>query len=133
MTAPVHFSSSPRPGALLVGTVLLLLVAAGGISYVGTREPTTPESAAPPPASDSPIVQIDLPHEPFPVPPGENREAFASSCVQCHSPRLVFTQPRFPAKKWTEVVAKMANAYKAPLAPDEQKKIVAYLSSVHGE
>ena len=136
MTAPVHFSKPPRPGVLLVATVVLLLVVAGGVAYVGTRETVEPESAAPtvaPLASDGPVVRIDLPHEAFPVPPGEHREEFIASCVQCHSPRLIFTQPKFPAKKWTEIVAKMANAYKAPLPPDEQAKIVAYISSVHGE
>ena len=133
MTTPVHFSKPPRPGIFLVGTVLLLLVAAAAISYVGTREGETPETIALPPAPESAVVRIDLPHESFDVPFAENREAFVASCVQCHSPRLVFTQPKFPAKKWAEIVAKMANAYKAPLPPDEQKKIVAYLSSVHGE
>ena len=132
MTAPVHFSASPRPGFLLVAAVLLLLVAAAGVAYVGTRDLVT-EVPAPPPAYESTLARIDLPTESFPVPFGENREAFVSSCVQCHSARLVFTQPRFPAKTWTAIVAKMANAYKAPLSPDEQKKIVAYLSSVHGE
>jgi len=133
MNAPVHFSAPPRSGILLVAIVLLLLVAAGGVAYVGTRETPTPEVPPPPPTTSPPIVQIDLPHEAFPVPPGENREAFVTSCVQCHSPRLVFTQPKFAAKTWTAVVAKMANVYKAPLSADEQKKIVAYLSSVHGE
>ena len=133
MTAPVHFSKPPRPGLFLVGTVLLLLAAAGGVAFVGTRDATPPEPVAPPPATESAITRIDLPHEAFPVPPGENREAFIASCVQCHSPRLAFTQPRFPAKTWTAIVAKMANVYKAPLSPDEQKQIVAYLSRVHGE
>ena len=64
---------------------------------------------------------------------GEYLANKVAMCVQCHSPRLAFTQPKFPAKKWAEIVAKMANAYKAPLSADEQKKIVAYLSSVHGE
>ena len=133
MTAPVHLPSPPRPGLLLVGTVLLLLVAGGGIAYVGTRQPVTTIFESPPLSSDSDIVRIDLPHEAFPVPSGENREAFITSCVQCHSPRLVFTQPRFPAKTWTAVVAKMVNVHKASLSADEQKKIVAYLSSVHGD
>ena len=78
-------------------------------------------------------MRIELPHEAFPVPSGEHREEFVSSCVQCHSPRLVFTQPRFPTKTWTAVVAKMVNVHKAALSPDKQKHIVAYLSSVHGE
>ena len=133
MSTPVHFSAPPRPGLFLVGTVLLLLLAAAGIAFVGTRDTTPPETVAPPPAPSSDVVRIDLPHEAFPVPPGENREAFVASCVQCHSPRLAFTQPKFPTKKWAEIVAKMANVYKAPLSADEQKKIVAYLSSVHGE
>ena len=132
MTA-VHFSKPPHPGVLLVGSVLLLLVAAGGVAYVGTRETPTVTVTQPPAVIESTSVRIELPHEAFPVPMGENREAFITSCVQCHSPRLVFTQPRFAAKKWAEIVAKMANVYKAPLSADEQKKIVAYLSSVHGE
>jgi hypothetical protein len=133
MTTAVHFSAPLRPGIFLVGTILLLLLAAGGVAFVGTRDETPTETVAPPPAPHSDVVRIDLPHEAFPVPPGENREAFVASCVQCHSARLAFTQPRFPAKTWAAVVAKMANVYKAPLSADEQKKIVAYLSSVHGE
>ena len=133
MTAPVHFSSPMRPGLLLVGAVLLLLAAGGGVAYVGMRDLVTPISESPPLPFDSDIVRIELPHEAFPVPPGENREAFITSCVQCHSPRLVFTQPKFPAKTWAAVVAKMVNVHKASLTPDEQKTIVAYLSSVHGE
>jgi hypothetical protein len=55
------------------------------------------------------------------------------ACTLCHSPRLAFTQPGFPEKKWGEVVHKMVAVYGAPISPGEERKIAAYLTAVHGE
>jgi hypothetical protein len=66
------------------------------------------------------------------IPDGPNREQFIALCRLCHSTRLILTQPRFPEKKWAEVVHKMVAVYGAPLLPEEEQSVVAYLTAVLG-
>jgi mono/diheme cytochrome c family protein len=123
-----------QPWALLA-LVAALFVGAAAVSYFGARPRPLPESGPPPAAATpvDPVVRIDLPHQDYPVPSGPYREQFQVNCTVCHSPRLAFTQPPLPEKKWQEVVHKMVAAYGAPLAPDEEGRIVTYLSAVHGQ
>jgi hypothetical protein len=79
------------------------------------------------------LYAIELPDdEPPHVPPGPNREQFTAYCRLCHSPRLVLTQPRLSEKKWGEVVRKMVTVYGAPIPPDQERSVVAYLMAVLG-
>ena len=137
MTSTGSNDSPPRgkrwPLAALAAAVAALLVAAGVTSYFGARPRPLPAPEEPASAAADPVVRIDLPHEDFPAPPGPDRERFQVNCTVCHSPRLAFTQPPLPEKKWQEVVHKMVAVYGAPIAADEERRIVSYLSAVHGQ
>lgn len=80
-----------------------------------------------------PVYAIVLPYEEPPeVPPGPNREQFTALCRLCHSPRLVLTQPRLTDKQWGDIVRKMVAVYDAPIPPEAEPDILAYLKAVRG-
>jgi hypothetical protein len=66
------------------------------------------------------------------LPPGPHQDAFAFNCIACHSTRLVLTQPKFPEKKWAEIVQKMRVTYGAQTTPPLEAQIVQYLAAVKG-
>jgi cytochrome c5 len=111
---------------------LALLIAGGGISYLGTRAawPSAAALAAPEPAAGAAVV---LPNVPTDLPPGPHEKLFGTACVLCHSPRLALGQPRLGEKKWGEVVHKMAAVYGAPLAKDDEPRIVEYLLAIQAD
>ncbi len=92
----------------------------------------------PPPEADVPVETpptdqaFALPNDPPDLPLGPHREEFAVSCTICHSTRLIANQPHFPQKKWGEIVHKMVDVYGAPLAPDDEARIVEYLMTMRG-
>jgi hypothetical protein len=123
-----------RTFPILLVVVVLLLAAGAWVSWLGTRGQTYTDAqpAVEPPHPAGPIVRIELPHEDMELPPGPHRERFQVACTICHSPRLAFTQPHFPEKKWAEVVHKMVAVYGAPISPQEEREIAGYLTAVHG-
>jgi mono/diheme cytochrome c family protein len=85
------------------------------------------ESAAKTQAAGEAVREIELPRFQPDLPPGPGREAFAVSCLSCHSTRYVTTQPPMTAAKWEESVRKMIKTYGAPIAEDQVQPIVQYL------
>jgi hypothetical protein len=128
-------SDSRRTLLVLVPLVVLLLAVGGWVSWVGTRGPQPAEQlpASRPVRPDGPVTSIELPHPDLELPPGPHRDRFQTACTVCHSPRLAFTQPGFPEKKWAEIVHKMVAVYGAPLNSTEEHEVTVYLSAVHGE
>jgi hypothetical protein len=132
-------SESPTTGRrslpILLAAVVILLAAGAWVSWLGTRGQSYAETqqTAEPLRSPGPVVRIDLPHAETEVPPGPHRERFQVACTVCHSPRLVFTQPRFAEKKWAEVVHKMVAVYGAPISLQEEREIASYLAAVRGQ
>jgi hypothetical protein len=59
--------------------------------------------------------------------PGKGADAINNNCLACHSADHVMNQPLLSEESWKEVVHKMVTAYKAPIAPDDEKLIVDYL------
>lgn len=60
--------------------------------------------------------------------PGEGRELFVARCSVCHSVDYVQMHSRFATRAlWESSVAKMRNAYKAPMSDDEARQILDYL------
>jgi hypothetical protein len=62
--------------------------------------------------------------------PGEGADAINNNCLACHSADHVMNQPLLSEEGWKEVVHKMVTAYKAPIAPEDEKLIVDYLDRV---
>ena len=122
-------------GSLLAGASLLLIVATLSAALVHGR-PTSQKSVKKMvqivTAKPAAVSSIELPPDMPLVPAGPNQEQFTAVCRLCHSPKLVLTQPRFPEKKWTEVVHKMVAVYGAKMLPEEEKAVVTYLMSVRG-
>src|SRR6187397_1251971 len=75
------------------------------------------------PSSDAPksstVHTIALPRFQSNLPEGPGREAFASSCLSCHSARYISIQPPLTAAKWEESVRKMMKTYAAPIAEEQ--------------
>lgn len=75
----------------------------------------------------STLRTITLPRFQANLPEGPGREAFASSCLSCHSARYISIQPPLTAAKWEESVRKMIKTYAAPIAEEQVPQIVQYL------
>lgn len=64
---------------------------------------------------------------------GEGRELFVARCSSCHSVDYVEMHARFGTRAlWESQVAKMRNAYKAPMSDEDAKAIVNYLERQYG-
>jgi hypothetical protein len=59
---------------------------------------------------------------------GPGADVVNNNCLACHSADHVLNQPTLSAKVWDEVVHKMINAYKAPIATKDIAPIVDYLT-----
>jgi hypothetical protein len=120
-----------------VAIVLTVLVGAiaTAVAYLGTRESTQAPVSPPvtPAASALPVETIVLPYDEAELPSGPHQRTFVVSCTICHSTRLVMTQPPFPQEEWAEVVHKMVKNYGAPISPESEGQIVAYLTTVRGQ
>jgi hypothetical protein len=135
--APIADGTARRSRPWLVGFCAFagFSVIAAALSKFGIQEgppPPAPNSAAGAAAAAS-IVRIVLPAMETSIPSGPNHEEFRVACTVCHSARLVFTQPLLTEGQWTKVVQKMTGKYGAPLSSDQEKRIVAYLHTVHGK
>ena len=65
--------------------------------------------------------------------PGEGREIFIASCTSCHSLDYIEMHARFGTRAlWESEVAKMRNAFKAPVSDEDAKAIVNYLEKQYG-
>lgn len=65
--------------------------------------------------------------------PGEGRELFVARCSVCHSIDYVQMHARFGTRSlWESSVAKMRNAYKAPMSDEEAQRILTYLERQYG-
>lgn len=64
---------------------------------------------------------------------GEGRDLFIARCTSCHSLDYVEMHAAFGTRAlWEMEVAKMRNAFKAPMTDDEARKIVEYLLAAYG-
>jgi hypothetical protein len=129
--------SDPPRDSQRVAIVLTVLVGviATAVAYLGTRESTrTPVSQPVAPTGETlPGETIVLPHDEPEIPSGPHQRTFVAACTICHSTRLVMTQPPFPQEQWVAVVHKMVKNYGAPITPESELQIVAYLMTVRGK
>jgi hypothetical protein len=113
-------------GGALVGALALLAAGIPAASPAGASP--TGEAVT----SRGMVHSITLPDAPPAIPDGPNRPQFQAYCRLCHSPRMALTQPRMSQEKWSAVVTKMVKTYGAPIPPDQEPAIVAYLTAVRG-
>lgn len=65
--------------------------------------------------------------------PGPGRELFIARCSSCHSVDYIRMHAPFGTRAlWEASVAKMRNAFKAPLDDEDARAIVEYLSVAYG-
>ncbi len=108
-----------RLAASLAAGLVLAGVALG-------RADTTAASASESSASERSVPEDE-------AAPGEGRELFIARCTACHSVDYVAMHARFGTRAlWEMEVAKMRNAFKAPLSDDEARRIVDYLARAYG-
>jgi hypothetical protein len=77
-------------------------------------------------------VKIDLPDSDRMFPDGPGSDAINNNCLACHSADMVLNQPALSKQAWAAEVAKMINAYKAPVAPEDVGAIVDYIAGLKG-
>jgi mono/diheme cytochrome c family protein len=62
--------------------------------------------------------------------PGNNLDIVEQNCAACHSLDYIqMNSPFLDQKGWQAEVAKMVNAFKAPITEADQQKIIDYLSA----
>jgi len=62
--------------------------------------------------------------------PGDGLAAVEQNCTGCHSPDYIqMNSPFLDRKGWEAEAAKMVKMFGAPIAEDDQQKIVEYLSA----
>jgi cytochrome c5 len=62
---------------------------------------------------------------------GPGADVVNNNCLACHSVGMVMTQPPLSRQTWEAEVAKMRNAYKAPVPDADVAPIVDYLSKLN--
>ena len=62
---------------------------------------------------------------------GPGADVVNNNCLACHSAGMVMTQPPLSRQTWEAEVAKMRNAYKAPISNEDVNPIVDYLSKLN--
>lgn len=74
-------------------------------------------------------ASISLPEDDivFPVRAGSNE--MTRNCAACHSPSMVLNQPKLKPDQWAAIIKKMKDVYKAPINPDDEPAIRAYLEA----
>ena len=65
---------------------------------------------------------------------GAGLELVRKDCVSCHSLDYIpLNSPFLDQKGWEAVVAKMTNAFKAPIKPEDAAPIAEYLGRYYGK
>jgi hypothetical protein len=65
------------------------------------------------------------------LPAGPNRELVSRECQACHDLGMVISATGLTREGWTNILAEMAT-YGMNVAPDDQAKIIEYLSTYLG-
>ncbi len=79
--------------------------------------------------SSGQVHSIKLPQISEKLKPGPGQERTETYCGICHSVDYITMQPKFPGKKWGEIVNKMIKVFGAPIPADTAKEITAYLGA----
>ncbi|ADC89456.1 hypothetical protein Thal_0823 [Thermocrinis albus DSM 14484] len=61
----------------------------------------------------------------------EERKLVEQNCVLCHSLDYIEMVAPLTPQGWEATVKKMVNVFKAPVSPEDQKKILEYLNKYY--
>ena len=75
-------------------------------------------------------LSVGLPEEDSAFPERPGSDAVIANCGACHSPSMILTQPKLTTEQWKATIKKMREVYKAPIDPEAEPAILAYLEGV---
>ena len=104
----------------------------GSAAIDGDMDMTVSHQPSPAAHRSSSVRSISLPHDEAFAPPGPGRDAFVTTCVVCHSPRYITSQPPFSREVWKGIVQKMIDTYGAHITPTQAAEILEYLAATSG-
>lgn len=111
------------------GTLMAAIMAAMWV-------PVSPVAAAAPVSRKAARPAAQQAAQPVPedqAAPGPGRELFIAHCSSCHSMDYIRMHAPFGTRAlWESSVAKMRNAFKAPVGDEDARAIVEYLSVAYG-
>ena len=87
-----------------------------------------PDTAETPTAGS--VVRVSLPDEPAAPWSGTGGAVIERSCVACHSPEMIATQPPLAPEKWQATIDKMRTVYHAQIPETDDAALVAALVAV---
>jgi hypothetical protein len=73
---------------------------------------------------------ITLPDETAALPDMPGSALITANCTACHSAEMILTQPQLNAEKWQATIDKMRGVYRAPIAPADDKALIAALTAL---
>jgi hypothetical protein len=110
------------------------LLAAGWLAFVHRIDPVAAPAGTAPSISGGGVTlvsdSITLPEETAALPASPGSDVITAHCTACHSPEMILNQPQLNAEKWQATIDKMRGVYKAPIAPSEDKKLIAALTAL---
>ncbi len=78
-------------------------------------------------------VAVTLPQDNALFPPRAGSDAMDRNCAACHSTSMILLQPALTANQWKAEIKKMREVYKAPIDPNDEPAILAYLEATSAE
>jgi hypothetical protein len=75
---------------------------------------------------------VEVPYVPFEIKMGQHFDVVQANCLTCHSFGYILNQGKQSRAFWHEKVVKMVDAFKAPIAEEDQKLITEYLFEQYG-
>lgn len=126
--------SNAAIGILIAAIVAIVLLAIGAPHDrpppVPTPAPTVPVPSVAGGGLTLTSASIELPADDATLPAGPGADVANRVCTACHSASMILTQPSLTSEQWTAEIKKMAEVYKARIAPDEATTIHAYLTGM---
>ena len=105
--------------------IALLLAGCGGAAPEAQQAPRPAQFSG---ALASRTIALPPDEARFPEPAGALLNA---NCLSCHSASMILYQPRLTEAQWQAAVAKMRDAYKAPIAEGDVAGIVRELVALN--
>ncbi|MEG3124264.1 cytochrome C nitrite reductase [Sphingomonas sp. GB1N7] len=119
----------------IAAVAIFAVLAVGWLALIHRVDPVaTPVAATAPSVSGGGVTlvsdSITLPDEVAALPATPGSDLITANCTACHSPEMILAQPALNAEKWQATIDKMRGVYKAPIAPADDKALIAALTAL---